>query len=464
MAFFDFLMKKQQPQLPLTQVQEGTNGGAELAQPSQVQNKISPIAFAHNVGTGLRNAEHKFYEKLLGEQPENNNTEFTNKLLGSEAVNDYQNYLRQNNYDDSVVNGVTQGLNHGHKEIDDWIKQYNNGVGASNPINIPQTKDEIELAHQGLFNNLMSAKVQQSQEQTTQPVNRRIGGAIPDLLNGFKENFNNGFTLNNWGNNDLGDRNKGLLYRIGEGLGSAARIVNSPLGRGLAIGGLAAASGEDGLDALRYGLHTTVTNQQNVLNDKLYRQALINNYGYKPEQLNTIGYVGKDTFKNLADSSYKNSLNSYRNRKLDQTSYVKMVKELDTLHKTGQLSDDAYLATLRDLNLQYEDSNTYDITNIGVSNDTKKTNSQVALNDARIENIKNPKPRVNISYRYGKTDVNHNHTSGGGTTNANTYNGGKPIGTSNNTGKVKMRYQDKIYLVDANRVNEYINAGGEVVK
>ena len=286
--------------------------------------------------------------------------------------------------------------------------------------------------------------------------NPRVGGIIPDIMAGFKENATTPFNVNNFG------QNNGAAYRIGEGLGSVARMVNSPLGRGLAVAGLVGLSGGTGAEALGYGLQTAVGNQQNVLNDRLYRQSLINNYGYTPEQLNAVGYVGKDTFKNLADSSYKNQLNSYRNRRLDQNSYIKMVNELDKLHKAGQIPDDVYLASIRDLNEQYTTSNTYNIADIGASNDTRKTDSQIALNDARIENYKNPKPRVNISYRYGDSKVTHTHTGGnGGKTNTGN---GKPIGASSNNGRVKMEYQGKYYWVDANRVPEYQAQGGKVVQ
>lgn len=296
-------------------------------------------------------------------------------------------------------------------------------------------------------------------------VNNRPG-LFDDISAGYRENRSTPIAQGNFLQNTTPDgRNKGFGYRLGEAAGSAARMLNNPFGRGLAVAGLVGLTGGNALEALTYGATTGMNNQANVMQDKLYRQALIDNYGYTPEQLNQItGYIGKDTYKNLADTHYRNQLNSYRNRNLDQTSYVKMVKELDTLHKTGQISDDAYLATLRDLNAQYEGANTYDIASVGASNDTRKTNSQISLDNARTENLKNPKPRVNISYRHGKTDINYNHQNSANMPETFGEDNGKPIGTSNTSGKVKMLYQGKLYNVDANRVQEYINAGGEVVK
>ncbi len=76
----------------------------------------------------------------------------TGGAAGYNPINDYQEYLRQNGYSDDVINGVSQGLNGGSKEIADWISQYNSGSGKNNPINIPKTQAEIELAKQGKFN------------------------------------------------------------------------------------------------------------------------------------------------------------------------------------------------------------------------------------------------------------------------------------------------------------------------
>ena len=55
-----------------------------------------------------------------------------------------------------------------------------------------------------------------------------------------------------------------------------------------------------------------------------------------------------------------------------------------------------------------------DFNNLQESNDTARTNSQVQLNEARTEDIKNPKPRTTINIRKGgtKSTVNISHTGG----------------------------------------------------
>lgn len=403
----------------------------------------------NKVKNGLSNA-------LLG-QPVQAQATLTPQAENNNAIADYQNYLKQNNYSDDVINGVPQGLNHGNKEVADWINQYNSGIGAKNPINIPKTQEEVQLAKSGLFNKLVAP-----QETTQQPAGR-VGGIVPDAIKGFKDNLYNGYDANNWGENEIDGRKKGFAFRAGEGLGTLARTLNSPFGRGLAIAGLAALAGGSGAEAAGYGLQTMVKNQQNVAADKMYRQSLIDNYGYEPAQLNKIrGYINNDTFKNLVDSRYKSQLNTYRNKKLDQTSYIKMVQELDRLHKAGQLPDDAYLTTLQDLNRQYEGYGTYNIGDVDTSNDTRKTDSQIVLNEAKKGAIENPKPRVNITYRYGNSNVTHTHNSN----NGNGSLGGKnaPLGAPTNTGKVLMEKDGRRYLVPAHRVDEYKRDGGVVIK
>ena len=93
-------------------------------------------------------------QKALQDVVNNSNIQTGNVFNGNAQPNPiqdpislYQDSLRQQGFSDDVVNGVRQGLNSGHKEIDQWIKQYNNGAGRENPINIPQTEEQIALAN-----------------------------------------------------------------------------------------------------------------------------------------------------------------------------------------------------------------------------------------------------------------------------------------------------------------------------
>lgn len=286
--------------------------------------------------------------------------------------------------------------------------------------------------------------------------NPRIGGVIPDLLNGFKENYNNGFNLNNFGNNDLDfNRNKGIMYRTGEGLGTAGRFLSSELGRGLLTAGAVGLGGGSGLEALAYGTQAGALNNRLRGADQLYRQQLKNNYGYTDEDLQNIkGYISDSTYKNIAD-------NAYKIKKLNQQSTLATMKDntsrarmIGIWLKNGQITPTEATELISNYGITDADFQT--------SNDTRKTDSQIELNEAKIDNIKNPKPKINISYKYGNSTVNHNHNGGGNNTNKSTDKSGTPLGTQNN--KIRIQGPDgNIYRVESNRVNEYIQAGGKVI-
>lgn len=395
------------------------------------------MGFYGNLRNSLQNTGSALASALLGQQANS-----TPPTQANEALTNYQDYLRQNGYSDNVINGIPQGLNSGDKNIADWINQYNNGAGKQTPIRIPQTQEEIGLAKQGLYNA--------PQLQGSASVSPRTGGILPDLISGYKENYSNGLSPNNWGNNTLPDgRTKGFAYRTGELLGSLGKIVDSPVGRGLIAYGLNNALGYD--DSLKEGLTAFVGRENNMSADRLYRDAL-QKQGIDTSHIR--GIVSKDMYNNVtkATTNAQKAQNQLTIASLkDNTSRARLI---GNWLRSGTITP-AEASTL---------AAAYGITDADfqVSNETRKTDSQIGLNNAKIENINNPKPRVNISYRYGKTDVNHNHTSNGGTSTNKGNN--KPIGASNNSGKVRMRYQGKLYNVDANRVNEYIKAGGEVVK
>lgn len=132
----------------------------------------------------------------------------------------------------------------------------------------------------------------------------RVGGLLNDIASGAKENFNTGFAAPNLYDNETTDgRRKGFAYRLGEGLGTAGRFLESPLGRGLITAGIVGATGGGGLQALAYGGQTGVLNQNLRNADNLYRQQLKDNYGFTDEQLNQRkGYIDANTFNNLTKS------------------------------------------------------------------------------------------------------------------------------------------------------------------
>ena len=100
----------------------------------------------------------------------------------------------------------------------------------------------------------------------TQVTPDRQGGILPDMARGYRENYNTGFNVNNIG------QNKGWATRLGEGLGTVGRFIDSPLGRGLLAYGLNSALGYD--NSLQEGLTAAVGRQNAKAANDLYRQQL----------------------------------------------------------------------------------------------------------------------------------------------------------------------------------------------
>ena len=142
----------------------------------------------------------------------------------------------------------------------------------------------------------------------------RVGGLLNDIRNGAKENFATGFAAPNWEQTVTPDgRKKGLGYRFGEGLGSFARLAESPLGRGLIMAGIVGASGGSGLEALGFGASAGLGNQQARMKDKMYRNEL-EKMGF--DTTGITGYVGDDTFNKIYQSKQLQDNAEYRNAML----------------------------------------------------------------------------------------------------------------------------------------------------
>lgn len=277
--------------------------------------------------------------------------------------------------------------------------------------------------------------------------NPRVGGLLNDIKAGAQENFNTKFTPSNWEEKLGADgRKKGLAYKLGEGFGSLAKFAESPVGRGLLMAGIVGASGGNGLQALGYGATTGVLNQQNRLEDKMYRDELekrgVDTKGFR-------GYIKADTFKNLANATFKN-------RNLDQKTYTKLRKAYEDQLRNGTLTPEEYKNNIKLLNEQFM-SDQIKVANAGevqVSNDTIKTNNNTIRtnNDTRKTNVIEQITPHKIANLDAKTEY---YKNGAGT----------PIGTTPpTTGKVKVRFEGRTYLVDADKLDKYIADGAEVIR
>ena len=188
---------------------------------------------------------------------------------------------------DQYKEGFAQGLNFGVPEIAD--------AQDALKINKPKTGEEIDLARQGQFNTYPLKT-----GLTTGP---RQGGFLNDFQKGYQENYQNAFDANN-----LAPQKKSWATRIGEGLGSVGRFIDSPLGRGLIAYGLNNALGYD--NSVIEGLNAFIGRQNAQTADKIYRQNLANN-GIDLSGIR--GNVTSDIYKQVSNDLYRqNSLQAKR--------------------------------------------------------------------------------------------------------------------------------------------------------
>ena len=216
-------------------------------------------------------AKEKFQNALFGTPTVNYGAENQAYLDKLAKQPEFQNLAQRNNLTlDEALSGVMQGRNYGDKNI----AQRQQELG----INTPQNQEEVALADRGLLNNYTT----------------RQGGVFNDLASGFKENYTQGFNVDN-----LQPQNKGLATKLGEGVGTLARFYDKPIGRGLLAGAIGLALGGGAGGALAAGLATGVGRQQYKTADKVYRNQL-KQLGMTDEELNAIkGNVTKDIFEGV---------------------------------------------------------------------------------------------------------------------------------------------------------------------
>ena len=134
----------------------------------------------------------------------------------------------------------------------------------------------------------------------------RRGGILPDMARGYNENYNNAFNVNNLG------QNKGWAQRIGEGLGTVGRIIDSPLGRGSLAAGLNSALGYD--NSLQEGLTAAVGRQNAQTADRIYRQQLADQ---GIDTSNIGGNINSDIYRQILYGQQLQDNAAYRQLYLD---------------------------------------------------------------------------------------------------------------------------------------------------
>lgn len=282
---------------------------------------------------------------------------------------------------DKVADGIGQGLNNGVPEIADWINQYNNGAGRNNPLGqvAEQPAQDNQMLQGGvnqksdlktnllnawsdfqrgyrenlingfqpanLFNQQFSETVTRPSEQLVNYQNQLRGQGIDEnVINAVAEGKNSGNKdIANWiaQNPDALNpvietvgRDKTLLGRIGEGVGTLSRIIDKPITKSLLVGGLVGATGGNPADMLGYGIKAGGMAQQAQLRNNLYRQKL-KQLGYSDEDLEKIkGYIGDSEYRTISDGVYKENMADYRNM-MAQIAQDKA--DTDAMYKSGSL-------------------------------------------------------------------------------------------------------------------------------
>lgn len=315
MNLFDFLMKKQTINnnpidfKPLVKDPLAGSTGYRV-DGSMAHSQELPLVQINNDNTATTQQwqEHKkptfgqrVGEMLFGKQAQATDSINTENPLFNMITAKTDDWKKQG-ISDEAIQGVSQGLNSGNKELAQFI--------TDNKINTPKTAEEIALAKEGKFNDYTPVT-------STISENPRVGGALRDVAGGYNENLNNAISLDNFGQNEIPDgRKKGFAYRLGEGLGSISRFAQSPLGRGLIVGGLVGATGGDALPMLAYGAGTTMQNQANRMNDKLYRNEL--KQTYQQSIMNDPRYNTLTTAEDKQIQDYIKQSPEYLNAKTDE--------------------------------------------------------------------------------------------------------------------------------------------------
>lgn len=260
-----------------------------LGVPVQTQSVSPSVGYGENIDNYLNTLGEKSYMKPLLNQPKE-----TGLTL------------------DQYKEGIANGLNYGIPEIAKAQKDLG--------INIPQTDEEKELARVGQFNQPTQLSLGTSNDL-------RQGGLLNDLVSGFRENYTQGFDVNN-----LASQNKGLATKIGEGLGTLARFYDKPIGRFAAAAGLSALTG--GVNPMNEGITAYVGRQGNLTRDKAYRQNLVK-MGFEKDVINSIpGIMTDSIYENLIKAKQLQEQQKYREMYLDNQ---KQQNELMNQYRRDQL-------------------------------------------------------------------------------------------------------------------------------
>lgn len=369
-----------------------------------------------------------------------------------DRIAELEGHLEQEGYRPEQVQGFRQGLNSGDKYIADQITRYNaSKEGQANPIRIPQTEQEIELAKAGQFNPVPQQASVDEKETFKDLLMKELGGALGDFSEGFKENRSTSFAPENIMADKMADgRDKNFLNRAGEALGTLNRLATNPLVQG-GLAGLA--YGIDEGDAL-YGLGKGVEWAGNKAKSNMYAKAL----GQQPT-----------VFGNIDSKDYgAMAYGDYRRGKLTQDGYLKAKKLLDDQHKNNQISDEEYDINLNALNSKYiEDTQLAGVDiHSQASNQTIDTASKVSRRDSQN---KTDAQKANTQAMKANTDAKYkqlNHELAQDKLNfqKTKYSQKQMDEKINNGDLVKVSHNGKTLVIPREQLKEALKDGAKVVK
>lgn len=216
---------------------------------------------------------------------------------------------------------------------------------------------------------------------------------LRDFASGYNDNYKN-----RWGNTDL-PQEKNWATRIGEGLGTVGRFIDSPLGRGLIAGGLNKALGYD--NSLTEGLKAFTGRQNAQTADRVYRKQL-GQMGYTDQDLSNItGDITPTIYKGLTDSF------RLGNQRMTYGQLAMFDNDVAELLRTNPDLENQFipLSMARDV---------YTKRGPKAEADIKNTEAKTEKTKKETEYVGKPKVTVNIKQGGTHSVIEHKGGSGGG--------------------------------------------------
>lgn len=229
-----------------------------------------------------------------------------------QTLKEYQDYLTNNGFDKSVVNGVAQGLNSGNKEIDDWLKQYSQSAEAkANGFKIPTSDVDIANAKKLAQGGGADFTAGTTKNFDQSKLINKLAKGFADFQTGYQDNRNNAFKPENLIQYE--NEKKSIMQKLGEGAGTTARLAQNPAIQGIVAGGLSTALTGNPL----YGLgmankFTSGKHTSDMYKEQLANQGVNVNVG-------ALGRLDSKDFNALMTPSYRDAQIEMAKAKLAET-------------------------------------------------------------------------------------------------------------------------------------------------